>query len=128
MSHAGPFRTALRALERGVGCGCAKTAGTCKQLREREVSLFRFAFNAGVEPTNNAAERAIRHGVIWHKQSHGPQSETGARYLANTWSIVETCRQHGRRTWEFLTDCLRGTSVGGELPSLVTPMVSAQAA
>ena len=65
MSHAGPFRTALHAaLERGVGCGCAKTAGTCKQLLEREVSLFRFAFNTGVEPTNNAAERAIRHGVI----------------------------------------------------------------
>ena len=129
MSHAGPFRTALHAaLERGVGCGCAKTAGTCKQLLEREVSLFRFAFNAGVEPTNNAAERAIRHGVIWRKQSHGPQSESGARYLANIWSIVETCRQQGRRTWEFLTDCLRGTSEGGELPSLVSPMVSTQAA
>ena len=65
MSHAGPFRTALHAaFERGVRCGCAKTAGTCKQLLEREVSLFRFAFNAGVEPTNNAAKRAIRHGVI----------------------------------------------------------------
>jgi transposase len=105
-----------------------QTAGTCKQLLEREVSLFRFAFNTGVEPTNNATERSIRHGVIWRKQSHGPQGETGARHLANIWSIVETCRQQGRRTWEFLTDCLRGASEGGELPSLVTPMVSAQAA
>ena len=96
--------------------------------RNQWATLVRYLDDARVAIDNNAAERAIRHGVIWHKQSHGPQSETGARYLANIWSIVETCRQQGRRTLEFLTDCLRGTSVGGDLPSLVTPMVSAQAA
>lgn len=69
-----PFRAVLR---RGRVCGCARTAGTCRELWRREVALFRFAFVSGVEPTNNAAERAWRHGVLWRKQSHGPKGARG---------------------------------------------------
>ena len=43
------FRSRFNAvLKRGEACGCAKTRGTCGQLAEREVSLFRFAFEDGV--------------------------------------------------------------------------------
>nr|WP_052640163.1 IS66 family transposase [Zavarzinella formosa] len=129
MSFHGSFRTRFNAtLERGEACGCAKTSGTCARLAEREVSLFRFAFNDGVEPTNNAAERAIRHGVIWRKQSHGPKSEAGAKYLANIWSVVETCRQQGRKVWDFLADCFDAAQTGGPLPSLVARESQPQAA
>jgi transposase len=59
------FRVRFRAvLERGSACGCAKTAGTCRELLRGEVSMLLFAFVDGVEPTNNAAERALRHGVL----------------------------------------------------------------
>jgi len=116
------FRTRLRtALERGAACGCAKTAGTSRELLDREVSLFVFAFAAGVEPTNNAAERAVRHGVLWRKQSHGPKSEAGATYLAHIWSVVETCRQHGTNVWEYLTECLEATAAGRPAPALLPP-------
>jgi transposase len=87
---------------RGAACGCAKAAGTCRQLVRGEVSLFLFAFVAGVEPTNHAAERAWRHGVLWRKRSHGLQSVKGSEYLACIWSVVETCRQQGRGVWDFL--------------------------
>ena len=40
----------------GSVCGCAKTAGTCRELLHGEVSMFLFAFVDGVEPTNNRAE------------------------------------------------------------------------
>jgi transposase len=120
------FRTRLRAaLGRGEGCGCAKTAGTCRELLDREVSLFVFAFTAGVEPTNNAAERAVRHGVLWRKQSHGPRSEAGATYLAHIWSVVETCRQHGRNVWEFLTACVAAADHGQPLPNLLPAQAQA---
>ena len=33
----------------------------------------------GVEPTNNAAERALRHGVLWRKGSFGTHSPAGSR-------------------------------------------------
>jgi transposase len=119
--HAGrDFRTRSRAtLERGAACACAKTAGTCRELLDREVSLSVFAFHAGVEPTNNAAERAVRHGVLWRKQSHGPRSAAGATYLANIWSVVETCRQHGRNVWEYLAACVAAADHRRPLPDLL---------
>jgi transposase len=114
------FRARLRAaLARGEACGCARTAGTCRELLDREVSLFVFAFAAGVEPTNNAAERALRHGVLWRKQSHGPKSAAGATYLAHIWTVVETCRQHGKNVWAFLAACVEAADHGRPLPDLL---------
>jgi transposase len=125
--HAGrEFRTRLRAtLERGAGCACAKTAGTCRELLDREVSLFVFAFHAGVEPTNNAAERAVRHGVLWRKQSGGPRSESGATYLAHIWTVVETCRQQRRNVWEYLAACVAAADHGQPLPNLLSGQAQA---
>jgi transposase len=115
------FRMRFRAvLERGSACGCAKTAGTCRELLRGEVSMFLFAFVDGVEPTNNAAERALRHGVLWRKVSHGPKSVMGSEYLANMWSVVETCRQQGRDVWNFLTGCVSAAAQGRVSPSLLT--------
>jgi transposase len=114
------FRRRFRALlSRGSVCGCAKTAGTCRELLSREVSLFLFAFVSGVEPTNNAAERALRHGVLWRKMSHGPKSVVGSEYLGCIWSVVETCRQQGRGVWVFLTACMAAAAEECVLPTLL---------
>jgi len=126
MHAEGDFRVRVRAaLERGAGCGCAKTAGTCRALLDREVSLYRFAFHDGVGPTNNAAERAVRHGVLWRKQSGGPKSAAGAAYLAHIWSVVETCRQHGRNVWAVLTACVEAADHGRPLPDLLPAQAQA---
>jgi transposase len=123
------FRVRFRdVLARGVACGCAKTAGTCRELLRGEVSMFLFAFVDGVEPTNNAAERALRHGVLWRKQSHGPKSMAGSEYLSGIWSVVETCRQQGRGVWDYLTECIAAVAEGGAFPSLLTPPNAAHAA
>jgi transposase len=120
------FRTRFRAaLGRGTASGCAFTAATCQELLDREVSLFVFAFHPGVGPTNNAAERAVRHGVLWRKQSFGPKSVAGAAYLANIWSVVETCRQHGRNVWEYLTACVAAADHGQNLPALLQTQAQA---
>jgi transposase len=123
------FRVRFRAvLERGSMWGCAKTAGTCRGLLRREVLMFLFAFVDGVEPTNNAVERALRHGVLWRKMSHGPKSVAGSEYLACIWSVVETCRQQGRGVWDFLTGCMAAAAQGCVLPSLLTKPNTAHAA
>jgi transposase len=127
MRAAGDFRVRFRAaLGRGAGGGCATTAATGRELLGREVSLYRFASDAGVAPTNSAAERAIRHGVLWREQSYGPKSAAGAAYLANIRSVVETGRQHGRNVWEFLTACVEAADHGRPLPDLLP--ANAQAA
>lgn len=90
--------------------------------------MFLFAFVDGVEPTNNAAERALRHGVLWRKMSHGPKSLVGSEYLGRIWSVVETCRQQGRGVWDFLTVCMASAVQGCGLPSLLILPNSTQAA
>ena len=42
----------------------AQTAATCANLRAVEPALWTFVRKEGVEPTNNAAELALRHGVL----------------------------------------------------------------
>jgi transposase len=45
-------------------------------------ALWSFADHAGVQPTNNHAERALRSAVIYRKLSLGSQSETGEQRTA----------------------------------------------
>lgn len=97
-------------LHKGSVCACAKTAATCKELLALEPALWTFAFGAGVEPTNNAAERALRHAVLWRVSSHGTQSEAGSKYVANILSVVETCRQQGRNVLDYLTSAFQAVA------------------
>jgi transposase len=55
-----------------------------------------------VAPHNNAAERALRHGVIWRKTSGGTDGERGSRFVERLLSVVATCRQQGRPLLTFL--------------------------
>jgi transposase len=104
-------------LEAGTACGCAKTAGTCRELLAVEPALWTFVRVEGIEPTNNAAERALRHAILWRKASHGTDSETGSRFVENILTVVATCRQQGRNVLECLTGCCRAALEG-------TPRVS----
>ena len=107
-------------LEAGAACACAKTAGTCREVLAVEPALWTFARIDGIEPTNNAAERALRHAVLWRKASHGTESEAGSRFVENILTVVATCRQQGRNVLGFLTQCceaaLRGAPPGTLVP------------
>jgi transposase len=106
-------------LERGSRCACAKTAATCGELLRLWDCLWTFTRVEGVEPTNNAAERALRHAVIWRRISGGTDSEAGSRFVERMLSVVGTCRQQGRNVPRFLTACLRARLNGAPLPTLV---------
>ena len=88
-------------------------------ILEVEAALWTFARVEGVEPTNNAAERALRHAVLWRKLSHGTSSEGGSRFVANILTVVESCRQQGRNVLEFLTDCTQAALHKVRPPSLL---------
>ena len=74
----------------------------------------------GVEPTNNAAERALRHAVLWRKGSGGTDSSRGSRFVERILSIRETCRQQGRGILGYLVECCQAHVDGKEAPSLLT--------
>lgn len=114
------FRRAfLAVLQRGAHCGCAKTEATCRDLLEDEFSLWTFIRVEGVEPTNNAAERALRHAVLWRRSSGGTDSEAGSRFVERLLSVVATCRQQGRHVLTTLTDCLQTHQTGAPTTSLL---------
>lgn len=116
---AGQRRWLRNLLKRGSECGCAKTAGVCRQLLKLEPALWAFLRVEGVEPTNNAAERALRHAVLWRKSSYGTASAKGSRYVANILTVVATCRQQGRKVLEFVTACCQARLQGRTAPSLL---------
>ena len=82
-----------------------------------EPRLWRFVRHAGVEPTNNVAERAVRHGVLWRKTSGGTDGVAGSRFVERILSVVATCRQQGRNVCDYLTDCHDAALVGQPPPS-----------
>lgn len=107
------------ALLHGAACGCPKTAATCRDLTANESKLWAFVWQEGVEPTNNAAERALRHAVLWRKGSGGTDSQRGSRFVERVLSVRETCRQQGRGLMAYLEECCQARLEGKALPSLL---------
>lgn len=125
----GRLRRAVRkVLEDGSRSPCAKTSATCWEILKVEPAMWTFARVAGVEPTNNAAERSLRHAVIWRRVSGGSDSESGSRFVARVLSVVATCRQQRRDVLGYLTSCFKARLSGHCIPSLLpekTPEISA---
>jgi len=108
-----------RALLKGSRCPCAKTAATCFEILKVEEGLWSFARVKGIEPTNNAVERALRHAVIWRRISGGTDSADGSRFVERMLTVVATCRQQRRNVLDYLSTCFEADRRGQALPSLL---------
>ena len=115
-----PVRRAVRrALRRGLLCGCARTAGTCRELLAHEEWLWTFVSVPGVEPTNNEAERSERRAVLWRKTSGGTDSPQGSRFVERVLTVIDTCRKQGKNALEYLCDCIHAWRHGRAPPFLL---------
>ena len=82
-------------------------AGTFARTLERELgALWTFVVEAGVDPTNNRAERALRFAVLWRKMMQGTYNEKGDRWVERILSVRETCRLRGRPTFPVLVEAV----------------------
>src|SRR4051812_20588604 len=108
-----------RLLQRGQESPDRKAAALCRQLRKWWPALWTFARVAGVEPTNNVSERALRPAVLWRKGSFGSDSGAGSRFAERLLSIVATCRQQGRPLLDFLVTAGEAALRGCAPPSLL---------
>lgn len=96
-----------------------KAQSFCIDVQRLEPALWTFAFVAGIEPTNNAAERALRPAVLWRKGSFGSDSDAGLRFVERILTVAMTCRQQQRHLLTFLTDALTAYWSGLPAPSLL---------
>ncbi len=89
-----------------------------KNLLNRWPALWTFTHTAGVEPTNNHAERGLRGAVIYRKLSLGSQSDQGERTIERLLSASITCRLQKRSLFAYLTDVLTANIRGDPIPAL----------
>jgi transposase len=108
-----------RLLEEGQTCGVPKTEGVCREILKRRQALWTFVRHEGVEPTNNAAERAIRPAVLWRKGSVGTQSPEGSRFVEAMMTVATTLKQQHRNVLGYLTAACEAPWRGDPAPSLL---------
>jgi transposase len=121
LAELAPLQAELRqALEDGLDPPHAVVAGAlCGNLLDSWPALWTFAHVDGVEPTNNAAERALRPAVLWRKGSFGTQSDDGSRFVERIMTVAATCKQQGRSLLDFLVAATTAARLGLPPPSLL---------
>ena len=119
------FQVAMQPIQKDVHCllqigthvAHQKTRKTCQNILKVEPALWTFVQQNGIEPTNNAAERALRRGVIWRRRSFGTQSVQGSRFVERILTVVISLRQQNRDVLDFLTQaCTPGQPIPSLLP------------
>ncbi len=97
----------------------AKTVRTCRQILKVEPALWLFVTIEGVEPTNNAAERAIRPAVIWRRTSFGSQTQRGSIFVQRMLTVVTTLKSQHRNVLDFMTAAVSAARSNSPAPSLL---------
>src|SRR6266536_1481989 len=115
-----PHQTELwRVLEAGTNGQETKAAGLCWKLLDLWPALWTFVRVEGVEPTNNAAEQALRPAVLWRKGSFGTHTAAGSRFAERLLTVAASCRQQQRNLLEFLVQANQAARLDAMPPSLV---------
>lgn len=115
-----PLRLKLkRLLARHINNPVPAASKIAKDLREYGAALWTFARVEGVEPTKNAAERAVRKAVLWRKTSFGSASRWGSRFAERMLTVCESLRAQSRSILDFLVESVRARMAGGQRPSIL---------
>jgi len=91
-----------------------------RALFEHAEQLFTFLEHAGVEPTNNSAERALRTGVQWRKICFGNRSAAGEHATARLLTVTQTCCLHKRSPLQYLASAISCHRSRQAVPSLMS--------
>lgn len=89
--------------ERHLDAASADVRNLAIALFVHNQHFFTFVHEPGVQPTNNAAERALRTAVQWRKTSFGTRSADGERAVERLLTVARTCQQQQRNVLVYLT-------------------------
>lgn len=122
-----PLQKSMRdLLEQGRRSSHKRIPGMCKNMLEHWESFWTFTRVDGVEPTNNAAERAHRQAVKWRKICFGTRSWGGSRFVERMLTVAETCRQNEHNVLDYLTQAMAAAAARQPAPRLI-PSLSSEA-
>lgn len=121
-----PIERQLFALaERHVNAVDTDVSNLARALFVHHPHFFTFVHEEGVEPTNNAAERALRTAVQWRKIMFGNRSAEGELAIARLLTVTRTCQLQQLNVLAYLAAAVhchrRRQPVASLLPKRVTP-------
>lgn len=103
----------------GVALALTGVSGSCEDILAHRAALWTFVRVAGIEPTNNHAERELRAFVLWRRRSFGSQSERGCRFAERAMTVVHTLRKQNRHVLSFLVNACEAALGRAPMPSLL---------
>ncbi len=121
-SELAPLRAQIRVLLEQCAAGRhTRTANFAAGLLEEYEALWTFCDvpELGIDPSNNAAERAVRHAVLMRRLQGGTQSERGSRWIERIQSVRETCRLQDRRVLAWLIQAATAAHHDQPTPTLL---------
>lgn len=86
-------------------------------------AVVAFVKNPGLPPTNNFAERALRHAVILRRITFGTRTPEGSLACASLLSVIQTCRLRQVDPWSYIAQTIARGRKG--LKPLPIPAVAA---
>lgn len=120
-----PIQAAFHELLSQGARRCDAPEALCQELLAHEAALWTFVREERVEPTNNAAEQALRGAVIWRKSCFGAHSAEGNRFVERILTVSATCRKQQRHLLTFVTEAIAAHWAGRSAPTLLSTSLSA---
>jgi transposase len=81
-------------------------------------AVIAFVCDPNLPPTNNDAERALRHAVIARRIGFGTRTDEGSRFYAAGLSVIDTCRRRGVDPWAYACSLIAAARANLTLPMI----------
>jgi transposase len=90
-----------------------------ERFRKHGEAFFRFITTPGLDPTNNAAEQALRFVIIDRILTQGTRSPRGRTACERFWTVLATCQLQGRSAFKFILEAVRASFHNRPAPALM---------
>ncbi len=95
-----------RACRLGKNADHAKLQALAKEILYDWDAVVAFVRNPELPPTNNEAERALRHAVIARRIGYGTRTREGSLAYSSLLSVIETCRLRQVNPWTYIANVI----------------------
>ena len=83
-----------------------KLQALAKEILNDWDAVIAFVHHPELPPTNNEAERALRHAVIARNIGFGTRTSEGSLAYSSLLSVIETCRLRNINPWNYIAKVL----------------------
>ena len=105
-----------RACHLGKKADHEKLQALAKEIFNDWDAVVAFVHHPELPPTNNEAERALRHAVIARQIGYGTRTPEGSLAYSSLLSVIETCRLRQVNPWIYIASVIAWARKGRSSP------------